>query len=147
MLSTLKTYDETPTFLRQTAKEMSPTMLANSIIGMIGDMDAPMAPDQKGFTSMDRWLSGNTDEMRQECLALLVHMYLRTSTKVQILTPEEMRQERREQVLSTTAKDFAAFGEKLEIVSKSGTIAIVGSANAFEPDDVKALGLETKKLL
>jgi UDP-glucose 6-dehydrogenase len=96
---------------------------------------------------MDRWLSGNTDEMRQERLALLVQKYLRTSTKVQILTPEEMRQERREQVLSTTAKDFAAFGEKLEIVSKSGTIAIVGSANAFEPDDVKALGLETKKLL
>jgi len=120
LLSTLKTYDETPSFLRHTAKEMSPTTLANAIIGMIGDMDAPMAPDQKGFSSMDRWLSGNTDEMRQE---------------------------RREQVLGTTAKDFADFGEKLEVVSKTGTVAVLGSATSLEDADVKALGLDVKKLL
>ena len=77
LMGTLQTYDETPDFLRHAAKEMSPTTLANAVIGMIGDMDAPMAPDQKGFTSMDRWLCGNSDEMRQE---------------------------RREQVLATTAK-------------------------------------------
>jgi presequence protease len=77
LMQTLQTYDETPEFLRELSKEMSPTTLANAIIGMIGDMDAPMSPDQKGFSSMDRWLCGNTDEMRQE---------------------------RREQVLGTTAK-------------------------------------------
>jgi len=87
---------------------------------MIGDMDAPMSPDQKGFTSMDRWLCGNTDDMRQD---------------------------RREQVLGTTAKDFADFGEKLEIVSKSGTVAVIGSASALEDSAVSAMGLEMKKLL
>jgi len=66
LMQTLQTYDETPEFLRELSKEMSPTTLANAIIGMIGDMDAPMSPDQKGFSSMDRWLCGNTDEMRQE---------------------------------------------------------------------------------
>jgi len=120
LMGTLQTYDETPEFLRKAAKEMTPTTLANAVIGMIGDMDAPMSPDQKGFTSMDRWLTGNSDEMRQE---------------------------RRDQVLGTTAKDFADFGEKLEIVSKSGTIAVIGSGAALEDPAVKALGLDTKKLL
>jgi len=120
LMQTLKTYDETPEFLRDTAKEMSPTVLANAIIGMIGDMDAPMAPDQKGFTAMDRWLCGNTDEMRQE---------------------------RREQVLGTTAKDFADFGEKLEVVSKSGSVAVLGSASSLEDPAVQALNLNIKKLL
>ena len=120
LMSTLKTYDETPNFLRELSKEMTPTTLANSIIGMIGDMDAPMAPDQKGFTSMDRWLTGNTDEMRQE---------------------------RREQVLGTTAKDFAEFGEKLEIVRNKGSIAVIGSAAELDDPAVKALGLDVQKLL
>jgi len=120
LMGTLQTYDETPDFLRHAAKEMSPTTLANAIIGMIGDMDAPMSPDQKSFTSMDRWLCGNTDDMRQD---------------------------RREQVLGTTAKDFADFGEKLEIVSKSGTVAVIGSASALEDSAVSAMGLEMKKLL
>ncbi len=62
---TLDTYDATPQFLREAAHEMSPSTLANSIIGMIGDMDAPMSPDQKGFTSLERHLTGLTDEMRQ----------------------------------------------------------------------------------
>jgi len=101
---TLDTYDATPEFLREAAKEMSASTLSNAIIGMIGDMDAPMSPDQKGFTSMDRFLTGLTDEMRQR---------------------------RREQVLSTTAKNFKDFGERLEAVSKSGTIAVVGSDAAL----------------
>ena len=79
-----------------------------------------MAPDQKGFTSMDRWLTGNTDEMRQE---------------------------RREQVLGTTAKDFAEFGEKLEIVRNKGSIAVIGSAAELDDPAVKALGLDVQKLL
>jgi hypothetical protein len=51
---TLDTYDGTSHFLSDLSKELSPSSLANAIIGMIGDMDSPMSPDQKGFTSMDR---------------------------------------------------------------------------------------------
>ena len=120
LMGTLQTYDETPEFLKHLSQEMTPTTLANSIIGMIGDMDAPMAPDQKGFTAMDRWLTGNTDEMRQE---------------------------RREQVLGTTAKDFADFGERLEAVSSKGSIAVIGSSTAFEDPEVQKLGLKMSKLL
>jgi len=101
---TLDTYDATPEFLREAAKEMSSSTLSNAIIGMIGDMDAPMSPDQKGFTSMDRFLTGLTDDMRQR---------------------------RREQVLSTTSKNFKYFGERLEAVARSGTIAVVGSDAAL----------------
>ena len=46
-----------------------------------------------------------------------------------------------------TTQDFADFGEKLEIVSKSGTVAVIGSASALEDVSVSALGLEMKKLL
>jgi presequence protease len=62
---TLDTYDATPEFLREVAGDMSASTLSNAIIGMIGDMDAPMSPDQKGFTSMDRYLTGLSDETRQ----------------------------------------------------------------------------------
>jgi len=120
LVSTLKTYDETPSFLEHTAKEMSASTLSNAIIGMIGDLDKPMQPDQKGYASMDRYLTGLTDEIRQE---------------------------RRDQVLGTTAKDFKELGERLEAVAKSGTIAVIGSKTSLEGDDVKALGLDIKKLL
>jgi len=66
VMSTLKTYDDTPAFLSHTATEMSQATLSNAIIGMIGDLDSPMQPDAKGFASMERHLSGMTDELRQE---------------------------------------------------------------------------------
>jgi Zn-dependent M16 (insulinase) family peptidase len=66
VMSTLKTYDATPSFLSHTATEMSQATLSNAIIGMIGDLDSPMQPDAKGFASMERHLSGMTDQLRQE---------------------------------------------------------------------------------
>lgn len=39
--------------------------LEGSIIGTIGDMDSPMSPDTKGWTSLRRYIMGNTDEARQ----------------------------------------------------------------------------------
>jgi len=120
LLQTLKTYDETPSFLSHTAKEMSQATLSNAIIGMIGDLDSPQQPDGKGFSSMERYLVGQTDEMRQE---------------------------RRDQVLATSAKDFAEFGERLAAVSKSGTVAVIGSKASLEDEEIKALGLDVKLLL
>lgn len=117
---TLDAYDGTSGFLREQAKEMSPTTLANAIIGQIGDMDSPMGPDQKGFASMDRYLTGLSDEMRQE---------------------------RREQVLGTTAKDFGEFGERLDNVKNKGTIAVIGSEAAFKEARAVDLKLNVKKIL
>jgi Zn-dependent M16 (insulinase) family peptidase len=119
-METLKVYDETPAFLEHTAKELSPATLSNAIIGMVGDLDRPQQPDQKGFASMERYLTGYTDEMRQE---------------------------RREQVLGTSAKDFKEFGERLGAVSKTGTVAVVGSSAALESPEVAGLGLDVTKLL
>mmetsp|Transcript_27003 Transcript_27003/g.66597 ORF Transcript_27003/g.66597 Transcript_27003/m.66597 type:complete len:313 (-) Transcript_27003:11-949(-) len=116
---TLDTYDGTSKFLYDLSKELSPAALSNAIIGMIGDMDSPMSPDQKGFASMDRYLTGLTDETRQH---------------------------RREQVLATTAKDFKEFGERLEAVAKEGTIAVVGSESALAAAN-KDLKLDLKKIL
>jgi Zn-dependent M16 (insulinase) family peptidase len=120
LMETLKVYDETPAFLEHTAKELSPATLSNAIIGMVGDLDRPQQPDQKGFASMERYLTGYTDEMRQE---------------------------RREQVLGTSAKDFKEFGERLGAVSKTGTVAVVGSSAALESPEVAGLGLDVTKLL
>lgn len=116
---TLDTYDGTSKFLYDLSKDISPSTLANAIIGMVGDMDAPMGPDQKGFTSLDRYLTGLTDDNRQS---------------------------RREQVLATTAKDFKEFGERLEAVAKSGTIAVVGSDAALKEANTQ-LNLDLQKLL
>jgi len=116
---TLDTYDGTSQFLSDLSKELSPAALANAIIGMVGDMDAPMSPDQKGFTSLDRYLSGQSDEARQA---------------------------RREQVLSTTAKDFKEFGERLEAVAKEGTVAVIGSESALTEANGD-LKLDIKKIM
>jgi len=45
------------------------------------------------------------------------------------------------------AQDFADFGEKLEVVSKSGSVAVLGSASSLEDPAVQALNLNIKKLL
>jgi hypothetical protein len=45
------------------------------------------------------------------------------------------------------AQVFADFGEKLEVVSKKGTVAVVGSVTSLQDPAVQALGLDIKKLL
>ena len=65
---------------------MNESELTKAIIGTIGDFDAYQLPDAKGYTSMMRYLTGRTDEMRQK---------------------------ERDEVLSTNGEDFIAFGEVL----------------------------------
>ncbi|CAM9176019.1 unnamed protein product [Ascophyllum nodosum] len=79
--------------------------LEGSIIGTIGDMDSPMSPDAKGWTSLRRHLLGSTDETRQRF---------------------------RDEVLSTKLEDFVEFGQRLEKLKSSASIAVVGSKTAFE---------------
>ncbi|CAM9808823.1 unnamed protein product, partial [Discosporangium mesarthrocarpum] len=79
--------------------------LEMSIIGTVGDMDSPMPPDAKGWTSLRRHLLGHTDSSRQRF---------------------------RDEVIETTAKDFSEFGERLSKLKETGGVAVVGSKAAFE---------------
>lgn len=84
--------------------EISPDELASSIVGAIGDMDAYLLPDAKGFTAMARWLQG---------------------------IGEASLQELREEMLSTTIEDFRRFGRAAGLLADRGRVAILGSREAL----------------
>ncbi len=119
LLASLDNYDATANFLR--TLELSDAELSKSIIGTIGDLDAYLLPDAKGWTSMTRHLVGLTDARRQQF---------------------------RDEVLGSTASDFKSFGEVLEAVAKHGEIVVLGSAEAIEKANKEREGLmEVKKVL
>ena len=104
MLKTLDIYDATADFLREL--EMDDDTLTKAIIGTIGDVDSYQLPDAKGYSSLLRHLLGITDEERQK---------------------------RREEILSTSVKDFKEFADAIEAVRNKGVSVTVAS-----PDDVEA---------
>ncbi|XP_054786624.1 presequence protease 1, chloroplastic/mitochondrial-like [Prosopis cineraria] len=104
LLKTLDVYDGTGDFLREL--EMDGDALTKAIIGTIGDVDAYQLPDAKGYSSMLRYLLGIT---------------------------EEERQRRREEILSTSLKDFKEFVGAMEAVKDKGVVVAVAS-----PEDVDA---------
>jgi Zn-dependent M16 (insulinase) family peptidase len=57
---------------------------------------------------------------------------------------DELRQKKREEVLSTNGEDFIAFGEVLEKVAQSNAVEVMGSQNALESANI---GLEVTKVL
>ncbi len=102
LLETLEVFDDCGRFLVET--DLSDDELSKAIIGTIGDLDAYMLPDAKGFASLARLLTGNTVEARQRM---------------------------RDEVLSTTAGDFKAFGEMLTAVKAHGQVAMLGSETSL----------------
>jgi hypothetical protein len=108
LLASLDNYDATAGFLR--SLELSDEELTKSIIGTIGDLDAYQLPDAKGYTSMMRYLTGRTDEIRQK---------------------------ERDEILSTNGEDFITFGEVLEKAAKTKAIAVIGSQSAIEKAKAK----------
>jgi Zn-dependent M16 (insulinase) family peptidase len=119
---TLDIYDRTGSYLRQLDQDrLSQDELTKSIIGVIGDMDAYQLPDAKGYTSMTRYLTGDTDERRQQ---------------------------RREQILHTSLKDFKAFGEVLDSLRDEGLVVVMGSPDALKTaNDGSDRPLEIKQVL
>jgi len=116
--ATIDNYDKAAAFLKGLdSSRLSDNELTKAIIAAIGDLDAYQLPDAKGYTSMLRYLTHRTDELRQEI---------------------------RDEVLSTNGEDFIAFGEVLEKVAQSNAIAVLGSQNAIESANV---GLEVTKVL
>ena len=121
LAATLKNYDQSGVFLRQLDEvQLSQNELIRSIIGAIGDMDAYQLPDAKGYTSMVRYLVGDSDERRQ--------LY-------------------RDQLLSTRLEDFHAFGAVLERAQENGRVAVLGSEAAIEAANRKSPGwLEMRRV-
>ncbi|RMF03637.1 MAG: peptidase M16, partial [Chloroflexi bacterium] len=103
LLDTLDNYDAAAGFLQNV--HLSDDELTKSIIGGIGALDAYQLPDAKGYTSMLRHLLNIT---------------------------EEDRQQRRDELLSTTAADFRAFGEVLARINKAGRVVVLGSPQAID---------------
>ncbi|MEG2004784.1 MAG: insulinase family protein, partial [Bilophila sp.] len=96
---TLLAYDNTPTYLRNL--DLSPRDLTLAIVGAIGDLDTYLLPDAKGMASLSRHLIGDTDEARQQM---------------------------REEMLSTTTKNFTEFAEVMAEVARTGTICALGGS-------------------
>jgi presequence protease len=116
---TLDVYDAAGGAVIAAAEQIGsdPEILSQAIIGTIGDMDGALSPDQKGFTSLQRWLVNESPEYRQNF---------------------------RNQILDTTADDFKAFGERLKKM-KEPSAAVVSSQSAFgaAEEDGKKLNLKT----
>jgi len=102
LIRTIKNYDGAAEYLR--GIDLPDSELVKSIIGTIGDMDGYQFPDAKGYASMVRYLTGYHEEIRQQI---------------------------RDQVLATTTEDFKALADVLDQVKQSGSVAVLGSAEAI----------------
>ena len=111
LLGTLANYDASGAFLRE--QEVSASEVGRTIVGVIGELDAYLLPDARGFTALQRHLLNQTPEYRQKL---------------------------RDEVLSTTARDLIQFADALDAVRDHGTVVVLGgpgsidAANAARPD-------------
>ena len=103
--STLGVYAGAGAALAALAGNLTTADLELAVIGAVGSLDAPLAAEQRGYTSLLQWLAGETAEARQVW---------------------------REEMLATTAADLASIGWQLEAALAAGKIVVVGSAAAFE---------------
>ncbi|RJP55620.1 MAG: peptidase M16 [Anaerolineaceae bacterium] len=105
LAATIKNYDSAAAFLKGLdSSRLSESELKKAIIAAIGDLDAYQLPDAKGYTSMMRYFTGRTDELRQKI---------------------------RDEALSTNGEDFIHFGEALEKAGHSDAVVVVGSQSAL----------------
>ncbi|CAE7622706.1 PREP1 [Symbiodinium sp. CCMP2592] len=96
---TLEAYDGAPAFLKDL--DLGEDELTKAIIGCMGDIDAYLLPDAKGYQSMLRYLLEEDDTYRQRV---------------------------RDEILGTKVEDFRSFAASLEPVVEKGGICVVGSA-------------------
>ncbi len=111
LLKTLDIYDGAANYLR-TATIAEPE-LVRAVIGSIGIMDAYMLPDAKGMISLQRRLAGDS---------------------------EELRQRRRDEVLTADVAGVRRFADALDAVAAEGRVAVLGSAEAIAAADAEKGG-------
>ncbi|ODT78177.1 MAG: peptidase M16 [Pelagibacterium sp. SCN 64-44] len=118
LLKTLDAYDGAAKALRA---EIGETDLVRSVIGVVGDLDRPEFVDAKGYAAMWRLLNGTSDDLRQQ---------------------------RRDEILNTSRADFLALAEALEVVAREGHVVVLGGEAAIEAANEKRPGLlEVRKVL
>ncbi|XP_010487842.1 PREDICTED: presequence protease 1, chloroplastic/mitochondrial [Camelina sativa] len=119
LLKTLDIYDGTGDFLR--GLDVDQETLTKAIIGTIGDVDSYQLPDAKGYSSLLRHLLGVTDEERQR---------------------------KREEILTTSLKDFKNFAEAIDAVRDKGVAVAVASAEDIDAaNNARSNFFEVKKAL
>lgn len=119
LIKTLEVFDQTARFLSDT--DINDEELTKSIIGTIGDLDTYMLPDTKGYVSMLRYLTGDSEDLRQKM---------------------------RDEVLGTKKTDFKAFANVLEKVKEKGIVKILGSPSAIQTATTERPGwLDVVKIL
>jgi presequence protease len=111
LLETLDIYDQTSAFLKRAEPDQSE--LTRSIIGTIGDVDAYQLPDAKGYTSMQRYLAGESDETRQR---------------------------QRDEILGASVADFRAFANVLADLTAEGRVVVLGSQEAIQAVNARRPG-------
>jgi Zn-dependent M16 (insulinase) family peptidase len=112
---TLANFDQSRQFLKNL--DLCHQELTIAIIGAIGELDAYQLPDAKGYTALVRHLTGINDEIRQQI---------------------------RDEVLSTTTSHFRQFGEALEAAQVNGQVIVLGPQEALAGS---SLPLSIKKVL
>uniref|UniRef100_A0A1J3IA74 Presequence protease 1, chloroplastic/mitochondrial n=1 Tax=Noccaea caerulescens TaxID=107243 RepID=A0A1J3IA74_NOCCA len=119
LLKTLDIYDGTGDFLR--GLDVDQETLTKAIIGTIGDVDSYQLPDAKGYSSLLRHLLGVTDEERQR---------------------------KREEILTTSLKDFKDFAGAIDVVRDKGVAVAVASAEDIDAANIaRSNFFEVKKAL
>ena len=111
LTATVEVFDQAAQFLRDLT--LSEEELTKGIIGAIGALDAHLLPDARGYASMLRYLTGDTEEARQQM---------------------------RDEILETTPADFKSFSRILEAVRENGVIKVLGSPDAIESANTEREG-------
>ncbi len=108
---TLSVYDRTASYLKNL--QLDDREVTRAIIGAIGDMDAYLLPDAKGYLAMGRHLTGDSNDRRQRM---------------------------RDEILSTKLEHFHAFGEHMETFARHGHIVVMGASDKVSNlPDVKTI--------
>lgn len=116
--ATIKNYDGASDFLANV--NLSPEDMTKAVIGTIGAMDSYQLPDRKGFSSALRILTGETDEIRQQ---------------------------KRDEVLSASEKDFRELGDALDAIRKDGVVVVVGGEDALKKAKEQGLDMELQRVV
>eukprot|EP01065_Artemidia_motanka_P009192 TRINITY_DN14694_c0_g2_i1.p1 TRINITY_DN14694_c0_g2~~TRINITY_DN14694_c0_g2_i1.p1 ORF type:complete len:1010 (+),score=346.02 TRINITY_DN14694_c0_g2_i1:76-3105(+) len=96
--ATFATFENTAAGLVEQVAEMADADIEMSVVGATGDLDSPLSDSQKAGLSLRRFLKRSTAERRQQF---------------------------RDEVLSTTRRDFAEFSERLS-GKKMDVCAVIG---------------------
>jgi hypothetical protein len=103
LADTVSAYDGAADFVRSHLPDQPE--VDRTIIGVIGTMDSYMLPDAKGYSALGRYLTGMSDERRQQL---------------------------RDEVLGATPQDFARFAGVLDDVAAAGRVVVMGSPQAIQ---------------